>query len=658
MYAALAEIIIENEKNDYRFENFTRELCSRHEGIDFVPTSASWDRGRDARSTAEGKGSHRNIICASLNKDINAKVEADLLRLTATSSPDRLVYCSSQKLSEDKVDEIHKQIKRHVSRGSVLVLGSIQLGALAEKYSDIFEKYYPAEIQTIKSTILLSESGSDNEKTRGLRLALIAFGSVEASRLRHEILRRSVLDFLYDGKVHTLSQITETFSKDLGLPRPLRMDLLSKVVQELDRDQEIRREGNGWIITAYGQEQQKKTPVAAAVHLLEGRQIVRERLESLIGKKLSDSQYDQIWSGLIDFLSGLFYANGLAVIKAVDQFLSGKHDASDEPNLRALLLDGIKRIVSVISFPDQRETIGTALHDLLTERLGPAFEWLTKVSERFVILSSLGLEATSGEQLRQVVKAHQLVLDSDIILSYLCKGESDHWKAKDLLSWWLQFGGRILVSPVVLEEVAYHAWIAERDFRETEGLLGKLQTHELRRYIRSAFVRTYHFLEKAPNRWSMFIGQFRGNSSGDYSKIHSILRQSLKVELLPENYDETLRKKITDYLGNIAHEVHREAEQLEDISYKSARDGRLMASIAAGRSAQEKMAAGSPIVLLSSSYQLRRVENQFRDAFGEAQVLLSIGAPVKFASPRTILEAIPSVDLTPENERPVPTKRQ
>src|SRR5262249_31545312 len=103
-------------------------------------------------------------------------------------------------------------------------------------------------------------------------------------------------------------------------------------------------------------------------------------------------------------------------------------------------------------------------------------------------------------------------------------------------------------------------------------------------------------------------------------------RQSLKVELLPENYDETLRKKITDYLGNIAQEVHREAEQLEDISYKSARDGRLMASIAAGRSAQEKMTAGAPIVLLSSSYQLRRVENQFRDAFGEAQVLLSIGA--------------------------------
>ena len=53
MYAAIAEIIIENEKNDYRFENFTREICEKHEGITFVPTSQSWDRGRDARATPQ-----------------------------------------------------------------------------------------------------------------------------------------------------------------------------------------------------------------------------------------------------------------------------------------------------------------------------------------------------------------------------------------------------------------------------------------------------------------------------------------------------------------------------------------------------------------------------------------------------------------------------
>jgi hypothetical protein len=32
MHAAIAEIILENERNDYRFENFTREICEKHEG--------------------------------------------------------------------------------------------------------------------------------------------------------------------------------------------------------------------------------------------------------------------------------------------------------------------------------------------------------------------------------------------------------------------------------------------------------------------------------------------------------------------------------------------------------------------------------------------------------------------------------------------------
>jgi hypothetical protein len=625
MYAAIAEIILENERSDYRFETFTREICGKHEGIDFVPTSQSWDRGRDARSTVPGRGSHRNLICATLNRDVNAKVEADLLRLTATSSPDRLIYCSSQKLSEEKVDEITKIIKRHIPSGSLLVLGGIQLGALAEKYAEIFDKHYRAEIQAIRSTILAAPS--DTQTTRGLRLALIAFGSDEAATLRHEILGASVLEFFADGKTHTVRQFAEVFSKDLGLPRPLRPELVAKIVAEEDRSGTIKREGDSWAITEFGREQLKARPVQAATHLLEGRQLVRERLEGLIGKKISDLQYEQLWSGLLDFLGGLFYQNGLAVIRAVEQFLLGTRDTTtEEPDLRGLLIDGIKRIVSVVQVPDLRESIGLAILDMLTERSGPAFDWFTKVAERFVILCSLGLEATSGDEIRQVLASHLIILDSDIILSYLCDGEVDHRRSRDLLSWWLQLGGRLLVSPVVLEEVAYHAWISERDFQETEYLLGKLQKYELTRYIRSAFVRTYHTLEKTASRWSTYIGQFRGNAKGDYSKILSILRQRLKVETLPETYDDKLRKQLTDFLMSSAREVYKESEQLEDISYKVDRDGRLMASIATARTSQERMAGGGPIVLLSSSHQLRRAENHFRQQFGDARVLLSIGA--------------------------------
>ena len=646
MYAAIAEIIIENEKDDYHFENFTREVCEKHEGIPPLCLHLqSWDRGRDARATAPGRGSHRNLICATLNKDVNAKADADLLRVTATSSPDRLIYCSSQRLSEEKVDDIVKIIKRHVPSGSVLVLGGIQLANLAEKYPEIFEKHYHAEVHTLRSTILTSSSEAD-APTRGLRLALITFGSDEATILRHEILHTSVLEFFRDGEPHTVSDLTTVFSTDLGLPRSMRSDLMQRVVSLEDKDGAIRREGNSWIITEFGRQQLLATPVKAAANLLEGRQIVRERLEALIGKKISDQQYEQIWSRLVDFLSGLFYANGLAVICAVEQFLSGRRDTSSEdPNLRSLLTEGIKRTVAVISTTDLRESVALAILDMLTERSGAAFEWFSKVAERFVILCSLGLEGTSADEIRQVLRSHQVILDSDIILSYLCTGESDHRKSRDLLGWWLQLGGRLLVSPVVLEEVAYHAWISERDFRETEYLLGKLQKHELGRYIKSAFVRTYHGLEKSPNRWQMYIGQFRGNSKGDYSKILSILRQRLKVETLPEAYDENLRGRINEYLMTSARDVYKEAEQLEDVSYKVERDGKLMASIAAARKVQERMGDRNPIVLLSSSYLLRRAENRFREEFGAERVLFSIGAL------SYLLSSLPDVTLGADSLR-------
>jgi|SRR5437773_7129621 len=140
MMAAIAEILIENERSDTRFEEFAREICERNESITLLPTSKSWDRGRDARSTSPSRYTHQGILCASLNKDIDSKAEADLLRVTSTSSTERLIYCSSQKLSEEKADDLTKIIRRHIPSGSVLVLGAQQLGALADKWPECCAK--------------------------------------------------------------------------------------------------------------------------------------------------------------------------------------------------------------------------------------------------------------------------------------------------------------------------------------------------------------------------------------------------------------------------------------------------------------------------------------------------------------------------------------
>lgn len=131
--------------------------------------------------------------------------------------------------------------------------------------------------------------------------------------------------------------------------------------------------------------------------------------------------------------------------------------------------------------------------------------------------------------------------------------------------------------------------------------------------------------EKTPSRWPIYIGQFRGRAENDYSKINSSLRQRLKVETLPETYDDELRSEITAYLKTLVSSAKR-PEHIEDISYKIERDGTLMASIAAARIAQERAGQSGPIVLLSSANPLRKAERKFISSFGNQSVLLSIPA--------------------------------
>ena len=120
--------------------------------------------------------------------------------------------------------------------------------------------------------------------------------------------------------------------------------------------------------------------------------------------------------------------------------------------------------------PDMGEVIEQAVIDILTERSGPAFEWLSKVCERFVALCSLGLEASSTEEIRRVIARHKLMLDSDIVITTLCQGERGHEATKEMPAKWTRLGGRLLLPEPVLEEVAYHAYISQREFQETNSL--------------------------------------------------------------------------------------------------------------------------------------------------------------------------------------------
>jgi len=472
MNAAIAETIIKIDKNDYRFEEFARAVCSREHGVEFLPTSKTWDRGRDGRTTGSASSGFANLLCATLNKDIDGKVEADLLRLTATSSPKHLIYCCSQPLSEHGIDDIDKTIRRHVPSGSITVYGAEQLSHLAEKFPEIFEKCYHAEVQSVRASLF--EQPKDEEKT-GLRRALITIGYGEGPELRKAILERTVLEIVSLHKGQSSTVIAETLSKDLGLPRVLPTRLVDESLRREWKEGSVQFADGQWSITAYGEKKLAEIPSEATDYLLKGRLAIREKLESLVGFPFPETQYEQIWNALLDFLSSLFYQNGLFVIEAIDAFLSGEQ-AAEIPDLKHLLEDGARRCAALCtSTPDTASRLKNAIVDTLTERSGPAFEWLTRTCERFVTLCCLGLESKSSGEIRNSLIAHDVVLDSDVILNYLCEGEPDYKATVDILSRWLKAGGRVLLAPVVLEEVAYHASISETDFIQTQHMFGKLR---------------------------------------------------------------------------------------------------------------------------------------------------------------------------------------
>ncbi|WP_433964589.1 hypothetical protein [Tunturiibacter gelidiferens] len=256
MIDAIAELILQNEKNDFRFEQFCQGVLSLEEGVTYVPTSQSWDMGRDGRTLGRSRGSHANILCVTLNQMLDAKVEADLLRLTAIATPDRVVYCSSQKLSEHAIDIISSAIRRHVPNGSIVVLGATLLAALSAKHYPVLEKFYNPEILDLKNTVFTEQP--TGAASKGLRLALIGFGSNEGADLRHEVLYATLLDRL-DSNVSAGSEsIAASFSLDLGLPKSLPQSFIDGITSDAQLRGDILFVDKGWRLTSQGST--KRTP--------------------------------------------------------------------------------------------------------------------------------------------------------------------------------------------------------------------------------------------------------------------------------------------------------------------------------------------------------------------------------------------------------------
>lgn len=639
----IAKAVILDETFPLRFEKFCADLVSKIEGgTHIVVTSANYDQGRDGVRIGQGP---KVIVCCSLADEVDSKAESDAKKLARTTkSFDRIYFCSSQKLTEFSSDRLEAKIKKLTSfAGDVTVLGVEKLGAFASQWDSILRHHYPSEVSlALKS---LSDPDPEDHETHSLRLALSISGSSDAASIRRSIWSSAIRLSLSSGTSKTPNEISAFVSNYLRLGRALSGDSIQRQVALLvEAGHVLQIAPNSFVISPDGVAALELDNEAAAAATLTGRTAFREEISARTETKISESQSNKMWASIQDTLATLFYNRGREIVQMIEPILattsSGQSNASkplpapDAQSLHRDLFAPIARAASHgFTHRQQREEVETAVLDLLRDGNGPAVEWLSRACFAFICACSLGIEPRTQAALESILSRTTLVLDTDVIISFLSPDEPLYETTRSLTRQWREAGGRIILSQEVLKEVAHHAWNAKIDYEHIGDVL-PANTTERRTLSRNAFVRGFGKLlesgEATPSEWPQWIRQFRGNSLSDISQVRNHLHGEWKFGELPSPNREfrVVSKDVEAYIErkHTSETSYRPWDDRDDFIWgdKARRDASLFASLLQANQAGTELGEDRHTYLVTSSGRFRDVESKFRT--GESSLVLSVPA--------------------------------
>jgi len=665
---AVATAVIQRDASVQRFERFCCDLVSA--GLEgdtpVLPTSASWDMGRDGR----GRGPSGTIFCCcSLSDDVDPKAEADASRLASnTSRIDRLYFCSSQALSEKQCDALEARLLKHVpSSTAVTILGSLQLSSVVRGHTDVLERHYQAEVADIIALLQSDQSDSDPADV-GLRLALATVGHDDSEQIRAALYTSALRQALSDGASRTVGDCCRDVTQHFRLASSLPPDPVKNYLKLLEDKGEVDSADGRYHLTAVGVEALRQQEAVAAGALLDGRRLVRDHVERELGSTLSGDQFERLWKLLQEKLTHLFYERGLQVVQSLTVLLgeevAGEASAAD---LDQLARDVADTASGATGDPAQRAEIRTAVLDLLTHPQGDALKWLLRLCVAYVSICTLGIESRSGGALARLVSRVSLILDTDVVLALLNEGEAYHESARAVVKRWRALGGELLLANPVLREVAYHAWIAVSDYEQIEGWLPGSES-DRDRLIENSFVRGFATLLAArqarKRQWATYIGQYRGLTEYEGARVAETLKADYGIALLPPRagQDASLEKEVGKCLRQLA-EGSPSGRRLKIARDKASRDAELYAAMVSHRRAARDRDPGSGCLLVTSARRLSEVEGKFTQP-GDPHVVIPLAgviqllalvpnARLSLGSMRAILFDHPRARFTDELERVV-----
>jgi hypothetical protein len=631
----ITRTVIESDSQPTRFEAFANAVVSLLEGgAPVISTSASWDVGRDGRSVGRAVPI---IVCASLRDDVDRKARSDIEKIVASNRlPEKVYFCSARRLSESGTLAIEATLRDllpdHVG---VQVLGSTHLAdCLTAADPDILRRFYPGEVEDCIRTFEGGEQDGEAESL-ALQLALSTVGHTSSSAIRAASYRAAVRAVLSDRAPRPLQQLCQEISDRLRLGRILPGDAVAHHI--LTMGDEITITAETYRLTEQGAREAEKDRERAAAELLRGRNELRSQIEKECGSGLADQHYAALWAVLQEKLTQFFYLKGREMVAAICAVL-GEADG-DKPGEgkgeRPFFVEELAEAAAATSKnADLREELKTAIVDIFSEHVGPAFDWLVSACAAFVTLCTLGVEAQSGEQLRRLIGSLELALDTDVVLSLLGDGEPEHPAVLEIVKRWRRLGGALLLAQPVAEEVAYHAWIADQDYRQVESWLPGSELDRVR-YVENVFVRSFASLlaaRKTKKRfWTSYIRHFRGNEAADARRIAQLLREEYGFGELPAagRAGAVLRRKAEDYLGDrISRDLG--GRKLKIARDKAKRDAELYAALRLHADAIHAADARAGCFLATSSGRLAQVEKALGGR--EAGLVLSISSVLHLLS--------------------------
>lgn len=636
----VSQAVLAIETNDARFEAFCRDVVSHIEGgATIFSTSASWDLGRDGVGAGVARGIY---VCTSLRDDVDAKVLSDIERVTSTTFDiTRIYFCSSHQLSEYKRTQLETQLATEVDHAyPITCLGASQLTDAVAHEPAIIERKYGPEIRNALRAI--SADPADETEVRGLRLALMAASGENSIQIREELYAGGLLDILSDRLPRTISACARSLSDRLRLGRLISDAAVHPHLNRLHAEGFFSRNSNVFSITDAGMQRAQELNAQAADRFLSGRHAIRQAIEESIGEKLIDDHFQKIWAIFEDRITFHFHERGEALVTEISALVEEAAELNSPRTTTHLsfLNDLATSVANTATLSNRRSELNQAVTDLFTDRTSVATDWLVRVCASYLACTALGLEHSSSAAIGRLFARTTLVLDTDVALSLLCAGEPEHSGVLTFVSQWPKFGGKLLAAEPVLEEIAYHASIAQNDFEQVKGLIPGTPEDRIR-LIENTFVRAFaeHVADSTAslNHWRQYISHFKGTTPYDWDQIAGYLKAEHSVDKMPSRTAkfEDLENQVRQYLIQSAIKNGYHGKTVRD---KARRDARLYTGMVNYLKTLRATDPGATCLLVSSAHRLLETEKQFRES-GEQQLVVPISTVLY------LLSLLPQVSL-------------